>query len=324
MVSILKTLYRPEIFQGSLEKKHYFEGWYFKHVAADLGSVYSFIPGISLAEERFAFIQVLNGISGESGFIRYPIESFQFSKDRLWVKIEDSVFTHNFIDLNIEGRYRGRLDYDGLHPYPSTILSPGIMGWYSFVPTMECNHGLVSMTHSLSGILETPHGPVDFNRGKGYIEKDWGTSFPESYLWLQCNNFNNAGTSMMLSVAKIPWKGHFFIGFLGFLLYEGKAMFFATYNNSRIHTFRRISNDSIQIELHRRNIVLQLTITGKNSGSLLAPKLGTMNNLIKESIDSEVFIRLLKDKNCVYEDLGHRAGLEVIEQIFSHKIEASI
>ncbi|MEI6575923.1 MAG: tocopherol cyclase family protein [Bacteroidota bacterium] len=321
MIPFLHTLYHPEIFQGNLKKKHYFEGWYFKHVSVDLKSVYSFIPGIALAEERFAFIQVLNGITGESEFIRYPLEEFSFRKDKFWVKIGKSVFTPDFIDLNIDGRYKGRLDYSDRVPYPSRLLSPGIMDWYSFVPTMECKHGLVSMNHEIEGSLQTPSGVIDFSKGKGYIEKDWGTSFPESYLWAQCNNFGDPGNSFMLSVAKIPWKGTFFIGFLGFLHFAGKTEFFAIYNHSKIQKFQRMSPDTIQIELSKKNIVFSIEIKSKTSGTLFAPKLGLMKNLIKESIDSEIKLRLLKTgEGCLYEDCGQRAGLEVIEKIFSYKI----
>ena len=44
-------LFRPWVFQGSLSRKYYFEGWYFKHVSADREQVWSFIPGVSLAPE---------------------------------------------------------------------------------------------------------------------------------------------------------------------------------------------------------------------------------------------------------------------------------
>ena len=42
-------IYKPEVFQGNLKRKKYFEGWYFKHVSKDLKNVWSFIPGISLS-----------------------------------------------------------------------------------------------------------------------------------------------------------------------------------------------------------------------------------------------------------------------------------
>jgi hypothetical protein len=66
-------IYKPEIFQGNLKKIYYFEGYYFKHVSRDLENVYSFIPGISLSgRDKHAFIQAINGISGETEYITYP------------------------------------------------------------------------------------------------------------------------------------------------------------------------------------------------------------------------------------------------------------
>ena len=57
-------VHRPWAFQGSLRRRDYFEGWYFKHVSADLTQVWSFIPGISLSKgKRHAFIQVINGMT---------------------------------------------------------------------------------------------------------------------------------------------------------------------------------------------------------------------------------------------------------------------
>ena len=74
----------------------------------------------------------------------------------------------------------GSISYTSLDRYPYSWFNPGIMGWYSFVPFMECKHGVVSMFHSLKGGLQIGDRYVDFNDGTGYIEKDWGRSFPES------------------------------------------------------------------------------------------------------------------------------------------------
>lgn len=53
-------VFRPWAFQGSLNCRNYFEGWYFKHVSADRKQVWSFIPGIALSRENSrAFIQTL-------------------------------------------------------------------------------------------------------------------------------------------------------------------------------------------------------------------------------------------------------------------------
>ncbi|MEZ4893124.1 MAG: tocopherol cyclase family protein [Saprospiraceae bacterium] len=32
---------------------------------------------------------------------------------------------------------------------------------------------------------------LDFTGGKGYMEKDWGRSFPSAYFWMQTNHFRS-------------------------------------------------------------------------------------------------------------------------------------
>jgi hypothetical protein len=50
--------------------------------------------------------------------------------------------------------------------YPVSLFSPGIMGWYAYVPGMECYHGAVSLDHMLKGELEYNGSFLDFTGGK--------------------------------------------------------------------------------------------------------------------------------------------------------------
>jgi tocopherol cyclase len=313
---------RPDLFQGDLKKKNYFEGWYFKHVSADLKNVYSFIPGVSLnSGNPHSFIQVINGISGETDYISYPLEKFSWDKNSLFLKIGDSVFTDKYIDLNISNgnlMVTGHIDYKNIIKYQSSLLSPGIMGWYSFVPYMECKHGIVSVNHDLKGTISIGGNTIDLTGGKGYIEKDWGTSFPEAWIWIQSNNFNNHNTSFSFSVAKIPWLGRFFMGFISFLYLEERFILFSTYNKSVITDLYH-DNESVSLTMKNKLYVLKARVVKNVFGELRAPASGDMSRRIKESVDSTVELSLY-DKNgkLIYEDSGKRAGLEVIEEIFKY------
>jgi len=314
------SVFKPEVFQGTLSGKRYFEGWYFKHVSKDMEHVYSFIPGISLnAENPHAFIQVINGITGITQYIEYPLTSFSFSKKNFIVQIGDSVFTSDSMSLNINSpliKVRGRLAYSGSVKYPTSVLSPGIMGWYSFVPFMECKHGVVSVSHRIDGTLLVDGELLDFSGGKGYIEKDWGKSFPESWIWFQSNNFANSDACIMMSIAKIPWLGSFFTGFLGFLYYKGTFYPFSTYHKSEITTLN-LADEKLTLAFKGKMHLLCVTAILRNSGILLAPKSGEMSRRIKESVDSELEIVLSDLKGTeIYRDKASRAGLEVIEGIF--------
>lgn len=315
-------IYKPEVFQGNLKMKNYFEGWYFKHVSHDLNNVWSFIPGVSLTDnDPHSFIQVINGISGESEYIRYPLEDFKWDKQNLYVKVGNSVFTDRNSDVKIEKdnlRISGHFEYSNIIKYPKKLLSPGIMGWYSFVPFMECKHGIISVNHDVSGNITVNDKTISFEGGKGYIEKDWGTSFPEAWLWIQANNFSNHESSFTFSVAKIPWIGKFFIGFIAFLHYDKKFHLFSTYNNSSITEINHTS-EYINLAIKNHNSTLKVSVLRKTFGELRAPASGDMSRRIKESIDSEVIISLYDNKkNLLYTDTSRRAGLEVIEKIFEY------
>jgi len=315
-------LFKPEIFQGNLKKNRYFEGWYFKHVSANREHVFSFIPGISLnPKNKHAFIQFINGRNSQTAYVNYPLSDFQYSESDFEIWIGDSYFSGNGIKLRIDDdkfSAEGEIGYSNIVKYPSTLISPGIMGWYSYVPLMECKHGIGSVLHNLSGSLNLNDEEYNLADGKGYIEKDWGTSFPESWIWLHCNTFEEPDCSFTFSVAKIPWLGSFFIGHICFLYVKGKFYLFATYNKSEI-TQLNFHNEMLEIELRRKNYVLKIKAVQQQAGKLTAPETGEMNRIIKESVDSKIEVVLSKKNGeAIFSSKGERAGMEIIEKILEY------
>ena len=320
MNPILK-LYHQEIFQGSLKKKNYFEGWYFKHVSADKGNAFAVIPGISVSGDSHSFVQYVDGNSGKTSYFRYETGDFVFNRNKFEIQIGKSHFSANGISLNLNNSdfsVLGEINYSEISGLPKSILMPGIMGWYSYVPGMECNHEVVSVNHKLSGSLSINGTINDFTGGNGYIEKDWGTSFPESWLWLQCNDFNSSPVSIMISVAKIPWKGSYFIGLVAFVSIEGRTEILATYNGAKVERLNRIDENTTEVRLKKGHFSLSAIITKKGVGTLKAPKLGAMESNIKESINSEVFFEYRKSGNIIFSGKGTRAGYEETDRIFTY------
>jgi len=321
-ISMFPRLFNPEVFQGNLRKKHYFEGWYFKNVTQDLAYTFSFIPGVSLVEnDPHAFIQIMSSRTGNTDYIRYPLDEFRWDKRKLFLQVGSSTFTGKEIILKIESdsiNLTGQIDFNNMIKYPVSIFSPGIMGWYSFVPFMECNHGIVSVNHDLHGKISVNSKVINFNDGKGYIEKDWGVSFPEAWIWIQSNNFSEHDTSFSLSIAKIPWLGRFFIGFISFLFVNKKFYLFSTYNKS-IFTVINHDKEKIEITLRNKKNILRIRVIKNSFRDLRAPVSGEMSRRIKESIDSEVHLQLFdKYQNPEYEGNGKSVGLEIIEKIFDY------
>ncbi len=316
------SVFKPWAFQGSLNRRNYFEGWYFKHVSADKTQVWSFIPGISLSPEgRQSFIQVLNGRTGASQAYEYGVEAFSASKKELDVHVGQSHFTTKGVTLDLQNnsqKISGSISYASLEQYPSSLFKPGIMGWYSFVPLMECKHGVVSMNHKLKGGLHIDDTYIDFDGGSGYIEKDWGSSFPESWVWLHCNTFNATHTSFTFSVAKIPWLGSYFIGFISYLKLEDRFINLSTWSNARIEKLVYLDN-ILQVTISNRSYRLEIESVNSQAGPLKAPKLGSMNRIIKETVDATVELKLSDSSGkTLFHDKGTRAGMELIEEILEY------
>jgi hypothetical protein len=315
----LKKISDTSIFQGNSKRKKYFEGWYFKMVSKAGDSILSVIPGISLSEtgeEKHAFIQLINGITAQTSYFKFPINQFSFSSNGLELKIGDNYFSKDKLKLNLnnsETAVSGEVEmFDHIEYSSDGILDFGIMGWYRFVPFMECYHGVVSLTHNLKGSISINNGMFDFNKGKGYIEKDWGSSMPSAWIWIQSNNFYKSESSFMLSIANIPWMKNSFTGFLGYF-YDGSKLYrFATYLSTKLR-LEFEENDTVKIELKNKDYSFSVKAKSSSSGLLKAPLNGAMDRRIPESIDAILEITVKDNEgNIIMDDFSEITGLEMV------------
>lgn len=317
---------KPILFQGNLKNKNYFEGWYYKQVTVDKKIRLSLIPGVSLnKKDSHSFIQyilVKNKDDGQivthTGYIRYEVEEFLVQDKPFRVQIGNSVFTEDYIYVNLADdlfSFKGEIKLGRFHPIECSRFQPNIMGPFAYIPKMQCYHGVISMMHKLTGTMEINGKEFDFSHGRGYIEKDWGNSFPKEYIWLHSNHFENNRTSLFFSIAHIPFYVTEFEGFICNLVVNDHEYRFATYNRSRC-TIQNITKDSVAIRLENKNARLDLNAKVSGQGQLIAPVEGTMQKTIKEGISGVITLRL-EDKVTgeIYEDTGQNAGVEIVDYL---------
>jgi tocopherol cyclase len=319
MFSSLKRKLNPECYQGQGSRSQHFEGWYFKLVDGTGLFAYAVIPGLFFGREktqRHAFIQFMIGRELKVHYLRYPLDAFVSRDGRFDIRIGSSRFSSDGISLNLhsdEIDVRGELRFSEPAPWPKTPFSPGIMGWYTWVPFMECRHGIVSMDHAIEGSLEINGSEVDFTGGRGYAEKDWGRSFPEAWVWFQSNHFKSPGTSLAASLAIIPWIRRPFLGFLVGLRHQDRLFRFTTYTGAKT-TALRIDGSSVLWFIRQKEWLLEMRVQGSESGWLTAPKTDGMVSRIPESLDSTVEISLSKrdrtEKMLFFNGMGRHAGFE--------------
>jgi len=318
----LKKIFHPEYFQGNRKKNRYFEGWYYKFVASDRRYSLAFIPGISLAKaDPHAFIQAFVSFTDEGktqlekSYFRFPIEAFTYNDKNFFIKIGENHFSNDHVSIQLKDDHlslAGDIQLSELTPIRRNLFSPNIMGFFGYLSFMECYHGVVSMSHFLEGQITMNDTTIEFHHSKGYIEKDWGRSFPRAYVWFQSNHFSEPTTSVLFSYADIPFLGRHFQGLIVNLLYHGKEIRFATYNGSKIIT-EKIGNGHVEYRVKRGRYQLELIADSPNQTELASPRDGMMIEQIKEGLTGSVALRLYERGKLVYEDLGLQAGIEIMK-----------
>ena len=185
------------------------------------------------------------------------------------------------------------------------------MGPFSYLPFMECNHAILCMKCDIKGMVKFNKNEIDLENGSGYIEKDWGCSFPKSYIWCQGNNFKNKDVSFMISVANIPFKMFDFTGVICVLKINDKEYKFTTYNNAKIINYE---NDRLlNITLKKGSYEINIKSDYNEGKKLLAPVKGKMKKEILENIDASVKVILKKDNKVIYSDISLNCGLEIVK-----------
>jgi len=305
------NIQNPEIYQGQRRKKDYFEGWYYKVVHPSGKHAFALIPGVSIESEtkRHAFIQLMDGTGGKSHYYEFDYNEFFAHPEKLEVRIGDNFFSKSKILVDLPD-IKGELDISDITPLNRSIINPGIMGWYSFTPKMQCYHGIVSMHHRVNGHMDHDGHSWDYKNGTGYIEKDWGTSFPKCWFWSHCNTFNNhEKVSVFASVAHIPWMGSYFVGYIAAVQIGNELHRFATYNGAKFKT--SIDGDTVTLEFKKGNKILSVKSTKGIGVDLKSPLSGKMTGKVNESLTATMLVKLIDDGKPTLIASGYNAGLEV-------------
>lgn len=285
----------------------YFEGWYFKCRTKD-GKTIALIPAIHKdgSSQGSASLQVIS----EAGtwWLEYPEAEFHAVRQPLRVSLGHNTFGEEGISLQVE---RNGLSLNGeLRHGPLTPLQSDIMGPFRFISELECTHGVVSMGHGLDGMLTLNGETLDFSGGFGYIETDRGRSFPDKYLWTQCNWAKPENTGLMLAVATIPILKYVrFTGVICSVHYNKREYRLATYKGARINAW---SEHGAEIVQGKYRLVVE--VLEKQGQPLRAPVEGAMGRIIHESLCSKVRYRFWEKGHLIFDHTDDGASFEYAEK----------
>ena len=139
--------------------------------------------------------------------------------------------------------------------------------------------------------------------GRGYIETDKGRSFPKTYLWTQCGFGRRS--SVMLSVADIPFLGTHFQGCICAVHCGGREYRMATYLGVRIEEY----GDG-KVTIRQGKMRLRVRRLEEASHDLKAPKCGVMSRTIRESPSCRVRYEFWLGGSLIFDIISEQASFE--------------
>lgn len=311
----------PDIYHGKKKRKNFFEGWYFKIVQPRTGYTYCFIPGVFIASEEgysHSFIQVLKGNENDFNYLRFTKDEFSASTSEFNLKVEESSFSLNQININIDKpneKIFGTLNFYNIIKWPDSVVNPGSMGFYNYLSFMQCYSQVCAVDGCIMGKLSINGEIVDFTGGKLYIEKNWGRSFPYSYIWVQGNSFREGDGSVTCSIGHIPlpFPCRSFTGFLIGIYASGRFYKFTSINRSTLSI--NCNNEKVIMETKNREYLLRLEASYKQEVfmNLYAPCDGKMIPMASETLNGNLTVTLYDKKRnlIIFNDDCSSAGIEL-------------
>lgn len=291
-----------QYFYADNRRGPYFEGWYFK-LQTKCGESVALIPAIHIRKDglQYASLQLIT--QEKSWYLEYPASTFQASRETLEVSVAGNYFSETGICVQIEQRdliLRGNVGFGSFDRLKSDIMGP-----FRLLRGMECVHNVISMSHTLDGMLMMNDCVLDFNGGIGYIEGDRGRSFPSKYLWTQAMW---EGGSIMLSIATVPAGRAHFTGCICAIKVNGKEYRLATYRGAQIMHWA-----SRRALVQQGRYILSIDLLEQNTQVLLAPNAGDMVRKVHEGVCAKVRFQFFKDGRALLDLISSSAGFEFAE-----------
>jgi hypothetical protein len=292
----------------------FFEGWYYNMILANASKTIAVIPGVLMNDDhRHSFLIIAYG--NVSHYFRFPFEAFHSSSitDEFRVSISKesddknrtNIFSASEIIVDVkpdneddatESIQMNITIFSNTRPKDISWLMPGTMGPFTWLTIMQCYHHVLSMRHVIHGTIQLGQHPRTNISGIGYLEKDWGQSFPSIWIWGQANQWISTSpisASLFFSFAIVPvGLGVELPGFLVIFEHNNQFYHFNTYLLSIVHNLV-VNNSTNQLSFTVYDLFFEYKLSVSvqfddvNSGTLLyGPREGRMEKFVKEMLDS--------------------------------------
>ena len=281
-------IYKPTSLQGNFDRDNYFEGWFQKIYSAQHRASFIIIYGYATrnAFDKFGFIQLL--IPNRAPEIVY------FAKDEIScdprhhiVRMGKNTLSTNNIEIRT-ANMDIRLNLINNHPIRTF---KNTMGYNYYVPSLPCYHSVLNTRHRVTGEIQYEKVEYTLHSETGYLEKNWGRSFPERYFWMHAVDPMDAEVSLLFSQAEIKWLGRKFIKHVGHLHFEENKIDLRALQNCSI-SMAPLRKDHLSIYMRSKTLQLEIDIAIGQGVLFKGPNQGSLSKDILHHTDALIDVRL--------------------------------
>ena len=224
-------------------------------------------------------------------------------------------FSIRYIKMNhYDGNYQilGELRFVDVIPWPDSLLRPGSMGFYNFLP-IPFRYQVICLYGEIVGSLLINNKEIDFTGGKVYIEKMWGKNYPRNYLWLQTADFPFPGTALSCRISRSKVMG-----------IKRYLFFTAFYHDEKVYQFTTLNRSKLKVEELYRQFKLTFTYQDLERKIIMSykpeefvewqgPYDGRLTLPVKQLLTGQVRVELtdLFKNKVLFTGIGESAMLEI-------------
>jgi len=310
--------------------KSYFEGWYFRVTLPEIAQTFAFMYSIEdpIGEQSNSggAVQIL-GID-EAYLSRTLPDVKKFSASRTSLELEHWGKSRNqqregyqvTASSNKGCIYDPRDRQDCRWEYQIKPIygwgnphrpQQATAGWLSYLPIFDPGWQVL-MAHGLAtGWIEWRGKKYQFTNAPAYSEKNWGTSFPEKWFWINCNSFANESNLALTAaggVRQVLW-GEESVGMIG-IHYQGQFYEFGS-TNSQV-TWQIKPWGEWRIKAIKND--LEATVIGTTDLPGTYVRTPTAKGLVlncRDTTKGKLWLRLQNQGKTIVEASSCLAGLEV-------------
>ena len=275
----------------------FYEGWYHKVTIPEKGEAFFFVygiinPKVGSPYPSEAFVYCGRSKTMKTIYQSFPVDSYRAAENVRDVRIGPSA---RATALRIAGDInedRSSCSWD--IRFSDVVPWTRTMGWMTGSTGFETNWTVGAISSRASGWVRFDGEYISITNSSAYGDHNWGSSFPDKWIWVQANNFRDPHISLTVSGGTLSSDENPLEAYMLGLLLNGELITFRSQDLAVFDVESEIGFWKITSTTLSRRITVTASCDPATLFHLIVPTQGGMKPRCWESLEGTVAVLLEK------------------------------